>query len=290
MTRRNSRRINSEQEEIKQIKKPRQTSEDNPFGLSFVVATEVVELPSKGKYYDQESSLYGISELEIKHMTAKEEDLLVNENYIKKGTVLDKLLECLLVDKSIKITDLIADDKYALLTSARITGYGPGYIFKAKCSSCSTEFDFDFDLQAMLDADVVQELPEDVTETDEGIFEFQIETKDLTVGIRILTLEEINYMSQQAERRKELNISGSETVDFLNMIVDHVGGYSDRAILSKLFEVLPIKDVRRIRKIYKAVSPSLNQKQTRTCPSCSAPNEREVPFSLGWFWPDARVY
>ena len=289
MTRRNSRRINSKQEETKQINNPRPTSEDNPFGLSFVVATEMVQLPSKGKYYDQDSSLNGTSEIEIKHMTAKEEDLLVKEDYIRKNNVLEKLLESIIVDKNIKINDLLVEDKYALLTSARITSYGSEYSFKTRCDSCSAEIDFNFDLQKMLDLEPIQKIPDEVEETEEGIFEFKIDTKDLTVGLRILTLEEFEYISEQSKRRKDLSVPGSETVDFLNMAVEHVGGFSKREVLSKLFEVLPLKDIRKIRKTYAAISPSLQKTQTQECPNCASTVEREVPFSLGWFWPDARI-
>lgn len=293
MTRRNSRRIQQEQAQVAPPEpelKPKRANPDNPFGLSFVVATESVPLPSGGKYYDEESSLYGVYEIEIKHMTAKEEDLLVNEDYIRNNTVLEKLLESIIVDKSIKINDLLVEDKYALLTSARITSYGSEYSFKTSCESCGAEFQFDFDLQKMLDTEPVQNIPDDVVETEKGIFEFKIDTKDLTVGLRILTLEELDYISQQSKRRKELNISGSETVDFLNMAVEHVDGFTKRDVLLKLFEVLPLKDVRKIRKTYNAISPSLEKKQTQQCPNCSSTVEREAPFSLGWFWPDARIY
>ena len=85
------------------------------------------------------------------------------------------------------------------------------------------------------------------------------------------------------------NIKGSETVDFLNMVVEHVDGYSDRSVLSQLFEVLPLKDIRKIRKVYNLVSPTLNKKQTQDCKNCGHSNEREVPFSLGWFWPDTTI-
>ena len=243
MTRRNSRRIQQEKPKQPQQSTPQRTSPDNPFGLSFIVATEVVPLPSGGKYYDAESSLHGVTEIEIKHMTAKEEDLLVNEDYIRKGTVLEKLLESIIIDNTIKVKDLLSDDKYALLTSARITSYGPDYAVKTNCSSCGTEFEFEFNLQDMLDEDPIQNIPDDVTETEDGIFEFNIETKNLTIGLRLLTLEELNYISEQGRRRKELGIDGSETVDFLNMAIEHVDGYSQVELLSKLFEVLPLKDI-----------------------------------------------
>ena len=88
--------------------------------------TEVVELPSKGLLYPEDNPLSS-GKVEIKYMTAREEDILTNTSYITDGTVLDKLLQSLIVSKDINYNDLIIGDKNALLISARILGYGNDY-------------------------------------------------------------------------------------------------------------------------------------------------------------------
>ena len=93
----------------------------------FKFPTEEVELPSKGLVYPEDNPLSN-GKVEMKYMTAKEEDILTNQNYIAKGTVLDKLLESMVVSK-IKIKDLIVGDKNALLVAARVLGYGKNYSF-----------------------------------------------------------------------------------------------------------------------------------------------------------------
>ena len=90
--------------------------------------TEVIELPSKGLLYPESNPL-SLGKLEMKYMTAKEEDILSNQSYIQKGTVLDKLLESLITTKEINVTDLIVGDKNALLIAARVLGYGKDYTF-----------------------------------------------------------------------------------------------------------------------------------------------------------------
>ena len=92
-----------------------------------------------------------------------------------------------------------------------------------------------------------------------------------------------------SDRRKELKIQGSETLDYLNMIVEHVDGITKTEHLTRLFEVLPIRDIRKIRSVYNSVMPIPNTKQTNQCDNCGATIEREVPFTLGWFWPDANI-
>src|SRR6056300_83601 len=93
----------------------------------FKFPTEVVELPSTGLIYPKDNPLSS-GKLEMKYMTAKEEDILTNQNYLAKGIVLDKLLESLIVSK-INYNDLITGDKNALLIAARVLGYGKDYEF-----------------------------------------------------------------------------------------------------------------------------------------------------------------
>ena len=85
--------------------------------------TEEVTLPSKGLLYPEGSPLRS-GKVSMKYMTAREEDILTNQNYIKNGTVIDKLLESLLVNKNIDLKDLLVGDKNAILVAARILGYG----------------------------------------------------------------------------------------------------------------------------------------------------------------------
>ena len=90
--------------------------------------TEMVELPSKGYFYADGHPLSS-GKVEVKYMTAKEEDILTSQNLIQQGIVLDKLLESLVVDKSIKLDDMLIGDKNALMVAARILGYGKEYEF-----------------------------------------------------------------------------------------------------------------------------------------------------------------
>ena len=91
--------------------------------------TEVVDLPSKGKLYPPDSPLAS-GTIEMKYMTAKEEDILTNQNYIQNGIVIDKLLQALIVDKTINYNQILIGDKNALIIAARILGYGKDYEFE----------------------------------------------------------------------------------------------------------------------------------------------------------------
>ena len=88
--------------------------------------TEVIDLPSEGKVYPKDSPLSS-GKLELKYMTTREEDILMSENLIKKGVVIDKLLDSLIITKGVKQEDLILGDKNAVLVASRILAYGPEY-------------------------------------------------------------------------------------------------------------------------------------------------------------------
>jgi hypothetical protein len=93
----------------------------------FKLPTEIIDLPSKGLLYPEDSELAkGV--LEMKYMTAKEEDILTNQSYIRNGTVLDRLMKSLIVSK-INYDDLLIGDKNAIMVAARILGYGSEYVF-----------------------------------------------------------------------------------------------------------------------------------------------------------------
>ena len=89
-------------------------TENNNNQLSFSVPTEFVDLPSKGIYYPEGHALHGVESVEIKHMTAKEEDILASESLIRKGIAIDRMLQSLLIDNNLKVKDLLVGDKNAL--------------------------------------------------------------------------------------------------------------------------------------------------------------------------------
>ena len=86
--------------------------------------SEVIDLPSGGKLYGEDSPLKD-GKIEIKYMTAKEEDILTSQNLIKKGVVIDKLIDALILTEGIKGSDLILGDKNAVMVAARVLAYGP---------------------------------------------------------------------------------------------------------------------------------------------------------------------
>ena len=179
---------------------PTQNNE-NPFGISFVVPTEVVSLPTKGKFYDKNSSLCGRETLEIKHLTAKEEDLLANQSFIEDGTIFDRLLSAILIDRSVNVSELIETDKNALLIASRITGYGSEYSMRMPCQACGKVAEFVFDLEKR---EIEDSIPEGVSfEEDTGLFVFILPKTELEAKVRILNGNDLQYLDKQNDDLEE---------------------------------------------------------------------------------------
>tara|TARA_B100001564_G_scaffold358967_1_gene379132 strand:- start:1 stop:864 length:864 start_codon:yes stop_codon:yes gene_type:complete len=284
---RNSRRRTT----VPQAPEPRATSPssvsrtaENPFGISFVVPTEVVELPSQGKYYSENSSMFGKSTLEIKQMTAKEEEILSNISFVEDGSMIDRLLSSILIDKTVTPEDIMAADKNALVFAARKSSYGPEYKVKQFCYNCNSEQEFIFDLTK---CKIKTEIDEDIlNEETTGFFTFDLPQSKLKVTIKVLLPEDEEYLQEQADRARKLNIEQSSTLNFLRRIVVDVDNVTDPKLLNQLFEVLPVLDIRKIKSVSNQISPSLETNQEITCGNCGHVTESEVPFSLGFFWPE----
>ena len=261
-----------------------QQSTPNPFGIDLVAATEVVKLPSRGKFYGPESSLHGIEEIEIKHMTAREEDILSNQEFVFNGTVFDRVLTSVIIDRSINPLDLIDGDRNALLYAARITGYGNDYAIMMDCEKCGKNVEFMFDLEKRK---VEHNLPKGVTlDENTGYFNFELPKTKATMVVKILTGLDEEFLRKQNEKAESLGLENNKTLNLFRRSIVSVNGVTDQGQIAKLFEILPAIDSRKIRMTINNLSPTVSTKQEVACVSCGEESESEVPFSLGFFWPD----
>jgi len=256
----------------------------NPFGVSFVIPTEVVSLPSRGKYYDPQSTMFNRESVEIKQMTAKQEEILSNLGYLEDGSMIERLISSILIDTSVNAAELMPADQNAIIIAARRSSYGNLYEVEQACGDCKGTHIFTFDL----DKTTIKEgIPEDVVMLeDSGYFQFELPQTGLKTVIKVLTSSDEIYLKEQNEKALKLKIENSETVNFLRRVIISVNGITDTALLNELYEVLPVLDIRKIKKILRDITPSLDTSQEVACSGCGITTESEVPFSLGFFWPD----
>lgn len=243
----------------------------------FKLPTETIDLPSKGLMYSKENPL-AKGTIEMKYMTAKEEDILTNQNYIKSGVVIDKLLQSLIISKDINYNDLLIGDKNAVMVAARILSYGKDY-----------EFTYDGEQQNIdLTSLDPKELKEELYEAGKNEFSFTLPHTENQVTFKILTHGDEKKIEQEVKSLKKINkTSSSEVTTRFSHIITSVNGSSERKDIREFVNnYLLAKDARELRKFYQEVSPDLDMKVYLNTTS----GEEEVadlPIGLNFFWPDA---
>lgn len=251
--------------------------------LSFLNPTEVVELPSKGKFYPKGHPLHGKDSVEIRFMTAKEEDILTSKSLLKKGIALDRMLESVLVDKSIKLDDLLIGDKNALIIAARVTGYGSEYETKVQCPSCGTSVRHSFDLENTKHTFPNPEIEKQLVET--GTFKLKLPICKLEVEVRLLTGQDEKLISRITEERKVAKLEDGYITDQMRTFIVSVNGVRERDMINKFVDLCPAGDAKLLRKTFVDNVPNLDMTQKFNCRSCEAEMEMEVPFTVDFFWP-----
>ena len=262
---------------------PEAPPEDDFF--SFVTPTEFVDLPSRGEFYPEDSYLHGVEQLEIRHMTAKEEDILTAESLLRKGVALDRLLQSMLVDKRVKIGDLLVGDKNALLVAARITGFGATYETALSCPVCDTRSENAFNLDELVTI-FPDEMPDGCTMTAHNTFVITLPSTNLDVETRLLTSSDEKRLTQMLEKKRKSKATGTLTTDLLKAFTVTINERDETSVISSLLERLPVKDSRHLRKTYEKLVPNLDMTQTFDCDSCGYEGEVTVPMTADFFWPD----
>lgn len=252
--------------------------------FSFVTPTEFVELPSKGRFYPPEHPLHNTDTVEIKHMTAKEEDILTSEALLRNGTVLDRLLNSVLIDRRIRPDQLLIGDKNALFIGVRETGFGPLYSTALNCSACGEHNEKEFSLEEKYIVECT--LADDVSLEEDGTFLLKIPAYELTVGFRLLTGADEVRIAKTLDNRKKQKLNSTAVTQLLQSIIISVNGLDDPQSIMGFVDACPASLSRQIRSAYEAAMPNVKIFGDFTCDSCSHFERVEVPISIGFFWPE----
>jgi hypothetical protein len=238
----------------------------------FKLPTETVELPSKGLLYPEDSEL-AKGTVEIKYMTAKEEDILTNQSYIKNGTVLDKLMKSLIVSK-INYDDLLIGDKNAIMIASRILGYGAEYTFNYLGESHTV------DLSQVENKPLKEELfTNRVNE-----FTFTLPKSGNVVTFKLLSHKDEQDVTRELEGLKKINRDASpELSTRLKYLITSVEGKRDKKDIREFVDnYLLAQDSRALREYIREIQPDVD---LTFFPDGS--NDRiNIPIGISFFWPD----
>ncbi len=253
--------------------------------LNFVAPTEFVELPSRGKGYTDDHPLCDEETIEIKFMTAKDEDILTSHTLLKKGIAIDRFIQNILVDKTIDPDTLLIGDKNAILVAARASGYGHDYDATITCPECTKKSQLMFDLRSPtiignlnVDQTIVSEVSRGKYITKMPLSQFQIEFRLLTGADERFLQDKLKNIADN----KEENLLTSQ----FKRIITSIEGHTDRPIIDQYVDNMPTVDSRHFKICLKAVTPNIEIKETFKCRACSFEKEVDVPFGTDFFWPD----
>jgi len=234
--------------------------------------TETIELPSKGLLYPKDSPLSS-GTIEMRYMTAQHEDILTNQSYIQNGTVLDKLLQSLIVTK-INYDDLLIGDKNAIMIAARILGYGKDYKFMYRGE------------EETVDLSKIENSPlhEEVQKATSNEFAFTLPGSGNIVTFKLLTHGDEKKIEQEMKGLAKINKNNSSTITTrLKYQILSVNGETEKPKIREFVDnYLLAQDSRALREKIKALSPDVDL----TFFPENGSERVGVPIGLNFFWPD----
>jgi len=261
------------------------------FDFSFVTPSVFVDLPSGGKFYNEGHPLRDQSTIEIREMTAREEDILADANLQKNGVAIDKLVSNLIVDKAINPKTLLVGDKNAIVIGARIAGYGADYKAQVKCPDCETVGDFNFNLN-QLEHKESEFIEEEMTHIGGRVFQVALPRSEFNVRIKLITAEEMAKFSRPLQRALRGKGGTKLQTGLLKIMLHSVENksdgewYSDANVVGQFVEGMPSLDSAYIRSAYKLLAPDVEMTHEFECSECGYNQDMEVPLDAGFFWPD----
>ena len=239
--------------------------------------SEIIDLPSGGRLYSKEHPCSN-GKIEIKYMTAKEEDILTSANLIKKGVVIDRLLDSLIITENVKGDDLILGDKNAVMVAARILAYGPEYTCEVTNPNTDETITHTFNLAEC----PFKNLPEDITENK---FETTLPVSKKKITFKLLTGKDETAIQEELKASKKVGVGVSpELTTRLRYLITSVDGDNSQSVINDLAQNMLARDSMYLRKEMRNVTPDIQLSQEIEIGGDTV--KVDIPMAVGFFWPD----
>jgi hypothetical protein len=253
---------------------------ENQYGFP----TEVLSLPSKGLLYPEDSPLRS-GTIDVKYMTAKEEDILTSQNLITQGVVIERLLQSVIATPGVKLDDLLIGDKNALMMGTRILGYGKDYPVVITDPETGVEVETTIDLTTIKEKKVDESLLQNGNN-----FEFELPNSKRKIGFKLLTHKdetEIDKILKSLEKAEKLTGISTEITTRLKYQIQSIDGDKEQKTIDNFVdnEFLSL-DVRAYRKYVTSLTPDMDLTFDYTSGNGNT-TQVAVPLGLDFFWPAA---
>lgn len=243
--------------------------------------TEIISLPSQGKCYPESNPL-SKGTVEIKYMTAKEEEILASQNLVRKGVVIDKLFESIIVDKDVNIDDIVLGDKNAILLATRILGYGPEYKIEV-LDSIGEKQEVTVDLGKVQTKEIDLDLL-----SSENKYEFTTPHGNNKLEFKILTHGDEKKIDADIKALQRLNkgsVSAELTTRYRFMILSVDGESDTKAITNFINNKFITRDTKAFREYISKITPDIDMEFEFEDEQTGEVEVRPIPMGVGFFWP-----
>lgn len=252
------------------------------FGLD--IPTSLVPLPSAGVIYPESHPLHLQEQVEIRGMTAREEDILMSRALIRKGTVISELIKSCMITPGVDVTSLVGGDRNALMVAVRILGYGADYSGHIDCPACQVKNETNIDLNALEMKDL------GVAPTQIGVnqFDFTLPYGKQKVVFKLLTGREEEEIMASMEAKKKRGIQNDNVITTrLSYSIVSVNGTTDKMKLTNFISLMPARDSNALRQYMDKIEPGIDMKFEFSCQSCGHVEVMPLPLGPTFFWPNA---
>lgn len=257
------------------------SADPHPADDGYTPPVTTVPLPSRGIVYPPDSALYLCENIDIKAMTAKEEDILTSVNLIKRGTVLTTLMRACIMNRLIDPDKMLVGDRNAVLIAIRVSAYGPEYPATVTCVECGESFEHTFDM-SRLPVKGLEVEPAGGPGTNAFIFELPVSRRK--VVFKLMDVASTARLEKDAEAiRKNGGQEAGVTMRLRAQVLQIEG--VDPKDLPKAIAGLPARDSRALRAYMDDIAPGVDMVQEVECPSCGTTKEVDVPLGPQFFWP-----
>ncbi len=253
-----------------------------PNPMDFVTPSEFIDLPSRGRYPDGHP-LKGSDTLEIRHMTAKDEDILTSRSLLRKGVAIERLIENLLVDKSISAQHLYIGDRNAIIIHARASAYGYEYKTSVTCPACGENSKFKFDLTEfeIYHGDDIEETG--IEDLGDGTFKVILPLSQIEAVIRPLMGVDESFMMK---KNKGKDVLENLVTRQMKRFVVSFNGYDDDNTVNHVCDNMVATDSKHLRGCFQLISPDIKLSDNFVCRHCGHEEVMSVPFGADFFWPE----
>jgi len=244
--------------------------------------TEIIPLATKGWFYPEGHPLSS-GQIELKQVTAREEDILANQEFIRKGTVLDKLMESVIINKSIKIDEILIPDKNAIFIAIRRLAYGDEYGVEITCTECNKKNKIKINLSDLKYKDFNFES----YEKGQNNFSFTLPS-GISITYKLLNqIDEKSIESELNQLKKISKEASAELTTRMKYLITSIDGNPDRSSIRKFVEEkLTAKDSLAIRRHVKDNNPDVDMTFDFKCAECDLERRLDMPIGASFLWPD----